>query len=258
MGDGQVTVPPGNSSNHAMLFGSTGFGITTHSNSMRFGNSPSTPNINIAPGDDEVKISNNKLKLNNSKGVWWGNFNITQSSHQLIIKRDGNNVAQFVKSGESVQHRIVHPGVNPGIVGYSNTHTGISIQPTGNTSQVHIFCNNTLMGRFSTAGVKIGDNGGPAQPAETLDVDGRAVVRGRMFANAFYTPIGPVPVKVSADFSAATEWQFNHNLGTRDLVLTIYDDGDRVITPGVADVSDPNTAYFYFETSRAGRVVIVG
>jgi hypothetical protein len=186
VGDGQVTVPPGNSSNHAMLFGATGFGITTHSSTMRLGNSPSTPNITIAPGDDEVKISNNKLKLSNTKGVWWGNFNITQSGQALLVKRDGNNVAQFVKSGESLQHRIVHPAVNPGIIGYSNTNTGISIQPTGNTSQVWIYCGGTLMGRFSGAGVKIGDNGGPAQPTETLDVDGRAVVRGRVLANAFY------------------------------------------------------------------------
>jgi hypothetical protein len=61
-----------------------------------------------------------------------------------------------------------------------------------------------------------------------------------------------------SSFTSAVEWQFNHNLASKNLVWSVYETNDRAMIPGVVDLGDGNTAYFYFATARAGRVVLMG
>jgi hypothetical protein len=60
----------------------------------------------------------------------------------------------------------------------------------------------------------------------------------------------------SEEFSTSTEWQFNHNLESSILLWNIYDAADQAIIPDKVDISNPNTAFFYFTTAVAGTAVI--
>jgi len=62
---------------------------------------------------------------------------------------------------------------------------------------------------------------------------------------------------VSRVFSASGgEWIINHNFNTSPVMAQVFDDQDRIIIPGEVDVSDPNVAYFYFDSSISGKVII--
>jgi hypothetical protein len=56
----------------------------------------------------------------------------------------------------------------------------------------------------------------------------------------------------------ATEWTVNHNFNSTDMFWAAYDDGDQALIPARIDVSDPNTAYFYFAETTAGRAIVGG
>jgi hypothetical protein len=58
--------------------------------------------------------------------------------------------------------------------------------------------------------------------------------------------------------TGAREWQVDHNFGTNDVVFNVYDNRQISIIPGKADVSNPNTAFFYFSTNRIGKAVLIG
>jgi hypothetical protein len=64
--------------------------------------------------------------------------------------------------------------------------------------------------------------------------------------------------KVVFTEASAVEWQCAHNLGTSFVVWNAYDTGNQAIIPGKVDVSNPNTAFFYFAAARAGFAVIIG
>jgi hypothetical protein len=73
----------------------------------------------------------------------------------------------------------------------------------------------------------------------------------------------PVVNLLNKDFGRAkvfagsgVEWQINHNFNYNPVMATVYDQGDRIVIPEVADVSDVNTAYFYFSEAFSGRVLI--
>jgi hypothetical protein len=68
----------------------------------------------------------------------------------------------------------------------------------------------------------------------------------------------PTVRKVVGGFAASNEWEFVHNLGTSDVTFTVYDAGYKYLIPSKVDTSNPNTAYFYFNTQRQGRAVIIG
>jgi hypothetical protein len=59
-------------------------------------------------------------------------------------------------------------------------------------------------------------------------------------------------------FSAATEWQFIHNLGTKNILWNTFNNDDKNVIPDTVDTSDPNTAYFYFKGNFAGKAVVAG
>ena len=62
---------------------------------------------------------------------------------------------------------------------------------------------------------------------------------------------------VARTFNASGgEWVINHNFGVSPVMAQVFDDQDKAIIPGEVDVSDPNTAYFYFDTSISGKVII--
>ena len=80
-------------------------------------------------------------------------------------------------------------------------------------------------------------------------------------AGAFYfnaSPFGEAPRKLSFSFPASREWQVNHNLKTTDILYNVYTNRQISIIPEKADMSNPNTAFFYFATLRTGKVVLVG
>ena len=60
----------------------------------------------------------------------------------------------------------------------------------------------------------------------------------------------------SQDFSSSVEWQFQHNLNSRPLLWGIYDTGFSAILPDKLDISNPNTAYFYFVEPTAGTAIV--
>lgn len=51
-------------------------------------------------------------------------------------------------------------------------------------------------------------------------------------------------------------WQVNHNFGITPVIVQVMDNDDRVVIPDVADVSDPNTAWFYFNAVFSGTAYI--
>ncbi len=57
-------------------------------------------------------------------------------------------------------------------------------------------------------------------------------------------------------FTSAVEWQFAHNLGKQPVLWSAFDDGLDAIIPDKVDVSDPNTAYFYFLNATAGTAIL--
>ena len=46
-------------------------------------------------------------------------------------------------------------------------------------------------------------------------------------------------------------------MNSPDLVWSAYDSANRALIPSVVDVSNPNTSFFYFAESVAGRAVLV-
>jgi len=51
-------------------------------------------------------------------------------------------------------------------------------------------------------------------------------------------------------------WRVDHNYGLTPVLVQVMDADDRVVIPDVADVSDENTAWFYFNDSFTGSVYI--
>ena len=92
-------------------------------------------------------------------------------------------------------------------------------------------------------------------------VDGRVTVHGYggldSAAGGFYTAV-PRNLAVSGTFTpASTEWAFTHNLNTKPVLWNAFNMEDKSVTPQTVDVSDPNTAYFYFSPAQAGRALVV-
>jgi len=74
---------------------------------------------------------------------------------------------------------------------------------------------------------------------------------------------GGVEVKYTFPFGRAQEftkvgqeWVVEHNYGISPVLVQVMDTDKRVIIPDKADVSDPNTAYFYFHDVVTGSVYI--
>lgn len=56
--------------------------------------------------------------------------------------------------------------------------------------------------------------------------------------------------------ASGEEWVIEHNFGAGPQMVQVMDADDRVIIPDTVDVSDPNTAYFYFHDTVVGSVII--
>jgi len=55
---------------------------------------------------------------------------------------------------------------------------------------------------------------------------------------------------------AGKEWAVEHEFGTTPVLVQVMDSDDRVVIPDRADVSNPNIAYFYFNSPFTGSVYI--
>lgn len=74
---------------------------------------------------------------------------------------------------------------------------------------------------------------------------------------------GGVEVRFTAPFGRAQEfpkvgkeWVVQHDYGISPVLVQVMDGDKRVIIPDLADVSDPNIAYFYFNEVTTGSVYI--
>jgi hypothetical protein len=56
--------------------------------------------------------------------------------------------------------------------------------------------------------------------------------------------------------TSAVEWIVQHNFGVVPVAWQLFSDGQEAFWPDKADVSDPNTAYFYFTNPVAGHALI--
>jgi hypothetical protein len=84
-------------------------------------------------------------------------------------------------------------------------------------------------------------------------------VSGVVTAEAFYhTEGGEAPRSYVENFSAALEWQVGHNLARTSFIAQAYKSNGKQVIPDEIDVSDPNTAYFYFAVAQEGKAVILG
>ena len=68
----------------------------------------------------------------------------------------------------------------------------------------------------------------------------------------FTQPFG----KAQSFSKAGKMWQVDHNFGVSPVMVQVMDADDRIIIPDKADVSDPNTAFFYFNEPFTGSVYI--
>lgn len=108
------------------------------------------------------------------------------------------------------------------------------------------------------------NNGTEATPAwndaiQIRESDLRVIITGSGGLSSptggFYTDI-PRNVALSRSFTSSTEWQFNHNLNAKPVLWNAFRTNDTAIVPAKVDVSDPNTAYFYFSTATAGKAIV--
>jgi hypothetical protein len=51
-------------------------------------------------------------------------------------------------------------------------------------------------------------------------------------------------------------WQVDHNFGVTPVMAQVMDNDDVIVIPGKADLSNPNTAWFYFDAVFAGKAYI--
>jgi hypothetical protein len=51
-------------------------------------------------------------------------------------------------------------------------------------------------------------------------------------------------------------WQVNHNFGVSPVLVQTMTDGDVIVIPDKVDVSNPNTAFFYFHEVTSGKALI--
>ena len=108
------------------------------------------------------------------------------------------------------------------------------------------------------------NNGTEATPAwndaiQIRESDLRVIITGSGGLSSptggFYTDI-PRNVALSRSFTSSTEWQFNHNLNAKPVLWNAFRTNDTAIVPAKVDVSDPNTAYFYFSVATAGKAIV--
>lgn len=60
----------------------------------------------------------------------------------------------------------------------------------------------------------------------------------------------------SQQFPSSTEWIFPHNLNSRPLLWSTYNNNFEAFIPDKLDVSNINTAYFYFSEAVAGTAIV--
>lgn len=63
-------------------------------------------------------------------------------------------------------------------------------------------------------------------------------------------------VTVSQTFTSATTSSVSHNFGTKDVIVTVYDDNDDQFIPTRVNTPDTNTAVVYMDPATTGRVVV--
>jgi len=114
---------------------------------------------------------------------------------------------------------------------------------------------------------QVGETGGEASTQESwLHIsklffnqdDGFELSRISSGANQGGIEVGyTFPIGRAEEFvKSGNEWTVEHNFGVSPVMVQVMDGDKRVVIPDLADVSDPNTAYFYFHASVSGSVYI--
>ena len=119
------------------------------------------------------------------------------------------------------------------------------------------FIGDTDTGIYRPAANELAISVGGAQAASFRPDSFR--VSGIVEAEAFYHTLGgEAPRSYVENFTAATEWTVGHNLNRQSFICQAYKSIGTMVIPDTIDVSDPNTAYFYFFNPQAGKAVILG
>lgn len=61
---------------------------------------------------------------------------------------------------------------------------------------------------------------------------------------------------VSDTFTSVTSKSVNHSFGTKDVIITVYNDSDQQIIPATVTTTDINNVTVTFDSTTTGRIVI--
>jgi hypothetical protein len=82
-------------------------------------------------------------------------------------------------------------------------------------------------------------------------------VENAVTAEAFYfNSGGEAPQSYVEEFTTSLEWIVNHSLQRPHFIAQAWQDNGLQVIPDTIDVSNHNTAYFYFTTAMAGKAVL--
>lgn len=70
--------------------------------------------------------------------------------------------------------------------------------------------------------------------------------------------VRPIQRYTHRESVGSREWIVNHSLNNTDVVFSTYDRRNKYLLPSSVDVSNPNTAFFYFFSVATGKAVIIG
>lgn len=116
---------------------------------------------------------------------------------------------------------------------------------------------------------------GPTAPSDPelgmtwLDTSDPANVRLRMYVNGVFIVIlnnlaGGAPSQSAVDLvvhtqvNPSTTWAVIHNIGTRDVVVQVWDENDQLMLPDTASVIDPDQLLVTFLNPQAGKALVLG
>lgn len=88
--------------------------------------------------------------------------------------------------------------------------------------------------------------------------NGTAFVTLFQFINSSPLAAGAVTKFTHTQVSITSPWSVNHNLGTEDVIVMIWDASNEAIIPNTIEIVDVNNITITFSPAQSGRAVIIG
>ena len=134
----------------------------------------------------------------------------------------------------------------------------VTVNPAGNDIDFTVESinnSNMLKVNADTDRVGIGIN----NPSHTLSVAGTVSASAYIGDGSGLTNVTSnitEEVTVSQTFTSATTASVNHLFGTKDVIVTVYDDNDDQFIPSRINTPDTNNVNIYMDPATTGRVVV--